>query len=155
MSRSPDLFPSLSGLLRKAVGPALRADAGDFLDMCAEDIVFEFPFAPPAAVDRLDGKAALAAYLPKVAELLDIESMELVASYRDADNDTFVIEFRCLGRSRVADARYDQDYISVVTLRDGLIARYRDYWNPLIVLQAAGGDGALRALMAEGDGDAA
>ena len=155
MTRPPDLFPSLSELLRKAIGPELRADADDFLEMCAEDIAFEFPFAPPAAIDRLEGKAALAAYLPKVAELLDIESMELIAAYRDANSDTFVIEFRCFGRSRATDARYDQDYISVVTLRDGLIVRYRDYWNPLIVLKAAGGDDALHAHLTGGPGDAA
>ena len=53
MNRSPNLFPSFSELLRKAIGPALREDAEDFLDLCAEDIAFEFPFAPTAAVDRL------------------------------------------------------------------------------------------------------
>lgn len=150
MTRSADTFPSLSDLLHRAMGSAIRADAQGFLGMCAEDIVFEFPFAPAAAVSRLDGKAALAAYLPKVCNLIDIDSMELLATYKDVESQTFVIEFRCFGASRLNDARYDQTYISVVRLRDGLIAHYKDYWNPLVVLRAAGSDGALsRALKAE------
>ena len=150
MTRSADTFPSLSSLLRRAMGSAIRADAEDFLGMCAEDIVFEFPFAPAAAVSRLDGKAALAAYLPKVGDLIDIDSMDLLATYKDAASETFVIEFRCFGASRLTDARYDQTYISVVRLRDGLIAHYKDYWNPLVVLQAAGSDGALSQVLTGG-----
>ncbi|NIA68642.1 SnoaL-like domain-containing protein [Pelagibius litoralis] len=147
MTQTVDVFPSLSGLLRKAMGPAIRSDAQDFLSMCAEDIVFEFPYAPEAAVSRLDGKAALAAYLPKVSELIDIESMELRATYKDAESETFVIEFKCFGSSRLNDARYDQNYISVVQLRDGLIAHYKDYWNPLVVLRATGSDGDLSRIL--------
>lgn len=154
MARSADVFPSLADVLRKAMGPAIRADAQDFLGMCAEDIVFEFPFAPDAAVSRLDGRSALAAYLPKVGDLLDIESMELLATYQDAARQTFVIEFRCFGSSRLNGARYDQTYISVVRLRDGLIAHYKDYWNPLVVLQAAGSDAALRRSLGRETGHA-
>jgi hypothetical protein len=29
-----------------------------------------------------------------------------------------------------------QDYISVIAIRDGHIVHYRDYWNPLVVLEA-------------------
>ncbi|MBL4733431.1 MAG: hypothetical protein JKY82_12710 [Rhizobiaceae bacterium] len=36
-------------------------------------------------------------------------------------------------------ARYDQNYISVVRVQGGRIVHYRDYWNPLILLEAVGG----------------
>lgn len=137
MTHTVDLFPSLSEILRKAIGPTMRADALDFLSMCADDIIFEFPYAPDSGVSRLEGKAALAAYLPKVAELVDIEAMELRATYRDLESETFIIEFKAIGTSRLNQEPYHQDYISVVELRDGLIARYKDYWNPLIVMQIA------------------
>jgi ketosteroid isomerase-like protein len=45
-------------------------------------------------------------------------------------------------------APYNQLYISVVTLRDGRIAHYRDYWNPLVVLTALGGTEAAAAAYA-------
>jgi ketosteroid isomerase-like protein len=44
---------------------------------------------------------------------------------------------------------YDQTYISVVTLRDGRIARYKDYWNPLVALAALGGAEALATSIGE------
>ena len=46
------------------------------------------------------------------------------------------IEFSCKGHSPQTGARYDQDYVSILELRDGRIARYRDYWNPLVALSA-------------------
>jgi ketosteroid isomerase-like protein len=31
---------------------------------------------------------------------------------------------------------YNQRYISVIETREGRIVKYRDYWNPLILLRA-------------------
>jgi len=53
-----------------------------------------------------------------------------------------VFEFTCEGRAVSTGVAYDQTYISVVTLRNGRIARYKDYWNPLVTLAALGGTGA-------------
>jgi uncharacterized protein len=32
---------------------------------------------------------------------------------------------------------YDQSYVVVLTVHEGRITRYRDYWNPLKALQAS------------------
>lgn len=135
---SADQFPSLSALLRQGMGDALSPAAHAFLDMLSEDIVFEFPFSLPDGIRALHGKDAVAAYLPKVAQLISIESMSLLRSILSKDGTTAVLEFSCKGYSNVNAARYDQDYVSVIELRDGLIRRYRDYWNPLIVMTASG-----------------
>lgn len=146
-TNTSQLFNDFSQMLRQAFGPAMSVDAEGLLSMCTEDIVFEFPFAPDAAISRLEGKEALADYLPRVAALIEIEKMELLATYNDVSSDTFVIEFKCFGTSRLNGARYDQDYVSIVHLRDGLIAHYKDYWNPLVVLQAADSQEELRATL--------
>ena len=36
------------------------------------------------------------------------------------------------------DEAYQLDYITVLTTHQGLITRYRDYWNPLAAASAAG-----------------
>ncbi|MGK9462983.1 nuclear transport factor 2 family protein [Streptomyces sp. G6] len=36
------------------------------------------------------------------------------------------------------DTPYQLDYITVLTTHQGLITRYRDYWNPLAAAAAAG-----------------
>ncbi|EIM30196.1 nuclear transport factor 2 family protein [Microvirga lotononidis] len=150
MTTNTDLFPSLSALLRQALGDLLAPEAQSFLDMCADDILFEFPFTPPGGTGRLDGKAALEAYLPNVATLVTIESMTLGRVLVSTQRDAAVIEFSCKGHANRTGARYDQDYVSVIDLKDGRIARYRDYWNPLIALAALDGSRAEGEAQAEG-----
>jgi len=133
-------IPSFGAMLRGALGDAIIADAGDnFLQMCAEDIVFQFPFAPAGAVRELRGRDAMAAYLPKAGGLIDFESMSPALAHKSTDGETFVLEFSCRGKGAQTGERYDQDYISVVRVRNGRIAHYRDYWNPLVLLTAVGG----------------
>ncbi len=151
MTNESDPFSSFSGLLRAALGSLLVADAETFLDMVADDIVMEFPYAPPGGVGRLKGKEALVEYLPNAASLITIESMSEPVVYRTHHSDTVILEFTCKGHGTQTGNDYDQTYISVVTLADGYITRYRDYWNPLIVLQAMGGDDAIKAALQEAD----
>ncbi|WP_409467552.1 nuclear transport factor 2 family protein [Streptomyces sp. HC307] len=35
------------------------------------------------------------------------------------------------------DSPFDMSYVAVVTVRNGLIIRYRDYWSPLAVQDPA------------------
>ncbi|WP_299475818.1 nuclear transport factor 2 family protein [uncultured Roseibium sp.] len=139
-------IPSFGAMLRGALGDAIIARAGEnFLEMCHEDIVFQFPFAPEGTVRELHGRDAMAAYLPKVGELIDFESMSPAIAHRSTDGVTFVLEFSCKGKGAKTGGRYDQDYISVIRLQNGRIVRYRDYWNPLVLLNAVGGLGRLKS----------
>lgn len=135
-----DTISSFGAMLRHALGDAVSADAGkDFLAMCAEDIRFDFPNAPVGTVSELRGKDALANYLPKVGALITFESMGMPTVHPSKDGETFILEFSCKARGTYTGVRYDQDYISVVRVQKGRIVHYRDYWNPLILLEAVGG----------------
>lgn len=147
MSAPTDQFPSLSGLLRAGLGDLLSPGAETLLDMVTEDIAFEFPFALPDGIARLDGKAALKAYLPKVGELFTIEALILDRAILSRDGHHAVLEFRGKAYANATGARYDQDYVSVLDLRGGRISRYRDYWNPLTLLAAAGGADKVNAIL--------
>jgi len=136
MSHSIDQFPSLSSLLREALRDKLASQAQTLLEMCSEDVVFEFPYHPPGFQARVEGRRALEAYLPTVSKLISIESMTLNHAFISAEGDMAAIEFSCKGHSPETKAPYDQDYVSIIELKDGRISRYRDYWNPLVVLSA-------------------
>ncbi|MET1413441.1 nuclear transport factor 2 family protein [Roseibium sp. HPY-6] len=139
-------IPSFGAMLRDALGDAIIAQAGEnFLEMCHENIVFEFPFAPEGSVRALNGRNAMAAYLPKVGELIDFEAMSPAVTHRSADGVTFVLEFSCSGKGAKTGERYDQDYISIIKVQDGRIVHYRDYWNPLVLLNAVGGIERLKS----------
>lgn len=141
-----DLFPSLSALLRDALGDRLAPEATTLLDMVADDVVFEFPYAPPGGVSRLDGRAALAAYLAGVASLIAIDTLVTTAVHPSTDPEVVVIEFAATGRGTATDAPYDQSYISVIRTRDGRIVHYRDYWNSIA---ATGGGEAIASGLRE------
>lgn len=140
-----DKFDSFSDLLRAALGDKL-APADGMLDLFADDVVFEFPYAPDGLPKWLEGRAALAAHLARIGPLLSFWTMELGNVH--AAGETVVIEFSCTGQGTATGVPYNQTYISVVTLRDGRIAHYRDYWNPLVVLAALGGTEAAAAAFA-------
>jgi uncharacterized protein len=135
-----DTIPSFGAMLRHALGDAVAPNAGDdFLAMCADDIVFQLPYVPVGTVTELRGKDVIAEYLPKVGALITFESMGVPIIHPSKDGETFILEFSCKASGANTDTRYDQDYISVIRVRGGLIVHYRDYWNPLILLEAVGG----------------
>ena len=142
-----DKFDSFSGLLRGALGDRLVAGSG-MEDLFTEDVVFEFPYAPEGLPRRLEGLPALADHLTRLGPMLDLRAFTLRAVH--PSGGSVILEFSCLGAGVATGLPYHQHYISVVTLRDGRIARYRDYWNPLVALHALGGaEAAARAYEGE------
>ena len=137
----PDL-PAFSAMIYRALGELLAPGADGFAAMMAEDGIMEFPFAPPGFPARLEGRDAVAAHLAGLPALLDIESLSEPEVRLARDGETAVLEFDCRGRAVATGRPYDQRYVSVITVRDGRIARYRDYWNPLVLLDALG-DGPI------------
>ena len=131
-----DKFDSFSDLLRGALGKRLKAGP-EMTDLFTEDVVFEFPYAPEGFPQRLDGIASLAEHLKRLGPLLELGVFTLHAVH--PCEETMVFEFSCHGQGIETGKPYDQDYISVVTLRDGRICHFRDYWNPLVALHALGG----------------
>ena len=143
----PDPISSFAGLLRLALGDALRADATTFVDMFAEHGVMEFPFSPAGTVQRLEGRAAVIRHLGQLSALMEFDEMHDLLVHPSLEADVFVLEFGCTGRGVQTGEPYDQRHISVIRVREGQIVHYRDYWNPLIVLSAVGGREALNAAM--------
>lgn len=131
-----DKFDSFSDLLRGALGSRLTANQ-EMADLFTQDVVFEFPYAPEGLPRRLDGMAALVDHLTRLESMLKLSECTLHAVH--PSDDTVIVEFSCDGSGIATGLPYYQDYISVVTLRDGRISRYRDYWNPLVALSALGG----------------
>lgn len=137
-----DTFDSFSDLLRAALGDRLIG-GDDILDLFVDDVIFAFPFAPDVMPDRIEGKEALAAHLRRLGPLLEFGKMTLRAVHHA--ERAAILEFDCDGRGIESGAPYRQSYVSVVALRNGRIAHYRDYWNPLVLLSALGGRERLAA----------
>lgn len=141
---------SFSEMLKVALADKLRPEARDFLEMMAEDAVMEFPYSPEGIVRRLRGRAEVAAHLSGLGQLLDLHGVTAATVHGGAAN-VVVLEFEGFGQGRATGRPYEQRYVSVITLADGYITSYRDYWNPLAVLEAMGSAETLAAALTAGE----
>ncbi len=106
----------------------------EWLALFAEDSVLEHPYGPEGYPKKLD-KAELTEYMPNFPKQFDVEFVD--ARFLETTDPSLVIaEFRSEGTALSTGNPYNQEYISVVETRDGLITRYVDYWNPLTLVKS-------------------
>lgn len=122
-------------LFRHSLRLLLDKNTDDWVGLWAEGGVMEFPFAPDGWPERLDGREAIAAYMRPYTDHIDLRDFLGLRIHRTADPETIVIEMRGVGRLVETGGPFDMTYIAVVTVREGRFTSYRDYWNPLAVLE--------------------
>lgn len=131
------MTPTPEDVYRKSVEYLLAEDIPGWVGLWDESGVMEFPFAPPGAPGRLDGRAAVAEYMKGYPELLRPTAVEEVL-HRTEDPEVIVVEMRAEGQVVATGQPYDMSYVAVLTVRDGRIVHYRDYWNPLAAARMLG-----------------
>ncbi|MET8752442.1 nuclear transport factor 2 family protein [Streptomyces sp. NPDC004667] len=122
-------------LYRHGLHLLVKKDIPGWVELWHEDGVLEFPFAPEGWPARLEGKAAVGAYMRHYPDHVDLHDFPEVTIHQVIDPETIVVEMRGVGRLVETDTPYDMRYIAVVTVKDELITSYRDYWNPLAASQ--------------------
>lgn len=128
---------SLPGDVFVEATEAIRAgDVDGWLARCHDDVVLEFPYAPVGRPRRVEGKEAAGEYLRAVPSQIEFERVTHLDVHQTVDPDTAIIEWAASGHVKSTGAPYEMSYVVVLTLVDGKMALYRDYWNPLTVLDA-------------------
>ncbi|KQM96557.1 nuclear transport factor 2 family protein [Sphingomonas sp. Leaf25] len=126
-------------LLRKSLDTFLAHDMKGWSELCADDVVAEFPFAPDGSPARIEGKAALYEYLRGYPDAIDIKSLPTLKIYTTDDPDVAIAEWSASGKVLSNGNPYEMRYATFVTFRDGLIVSYREYWNPQAFMTAMSG----------------
>ena len=150
MSDSQTVFTSFSAMLKKALGNKLDPSSQNFIEMVSHDCVMEFPYAPEGAISKVEGSDALANYLSRVSKIISIEEISEPLVHQTQAQDVVILEFECTGKGLRTGRPYNQRYVSVITLKDGKIKKYLDYWNPITVMDAIGD----LSLLTQNEGDA-
>ncbi len=140
-----DAVESFPAMLRRVLGNRLRPDAETFPDMFAVDGVLEYPYAPPGLNTPIAGRDAIIANFQRIRKLLRIDGVADVSEIEVSDPDMVVLEFSGRGEGILTKEAYNQRYISVIRMRDGNIAHYKDYWNPIAFLRAVKGSETTKA----------
>ncbi|WP_410587875.1 nuclear transport factor 2 family protein [Amycolatopsis sp. lyj-23] len=123
----------------------LKHDMAGFAGLWAEDGVLEFPFAGPGYPKRVDGREAIREYLRDYPNVLDIREVTAKTVHETTDPAVVVVELTVAGVVVATQKPYELSYIAVITVENGQIRHYRDYWSPLAAAEVLGGGEALTA----------
>ncbi len=109
-----------------------------FKDLWVDDAVVEFPYAPPSLVKRIEGKEAILNYYKETPNQFTNWKFTISQFYETLEPNIILIEWRGTAKIAATGHIYDQNYIGYLQMRDSKIAHYKEYWNPIIVLEAFG-----------------
>jgi len=117
---------------------SLRPD--DWIALWHEDGVFDQPFPPePGYPARLEGVEAIHNHVRSIDQVFgELTFHDLVVHATD-DPQLFVATLRSEGSVVATGHRYENEYVTLLRLRDGKVVQYREFFNPLKVLEAFGG----------------
>ncbi|MBS7233832.1 nuclear transport factor 2 family protein [Flavobacterium psychroterrae] len=126
-------------LLQNTIDRFLAKDMKGWSDLCAEDVVAEFPFAPEGTPARFEGREALYAYLKDYPSYIDVKSLPNLKIYGTDDENVAIAEWSASGVVIGNGNPYEMSYATFVTFREGLVVNYREYWNPQAFQKAMSG----------------
>jgi ketosteroid isomerase-like protein len=126
-------------LLQRSLDTFLAKDMKGWADLCDENVVLEFPFAPAGSPARLEGRTATYEYLRGYPDLIDVHRITSLRIYSTDDPNVAVADWSVTGRVLTNGNPYEMSYATFVTFKDGLIVKYREYWDPMAFTTALSG----------------
>jgi len=115
-------------------------DGGHFFDLFADDAVTEYVVTIPGYPKRIEGRDNLAELYRGEKYTMMLDRCGDLAVYHDRESSVAVLEYTVHGRAVATGRAYTNRFISVVTIRDRKVTHWRDYMDPLAVLDALGTD---------------
>lgn len=143
---APVLAQSTSGnltapqVLKRSMDLFLAKDMKGWSGLCDENVVVEFPFSPDPAGRKIVGREAIYAFLKDYPKAIDIKSITTLNIHATVDPNMAIAEWSVSGRVVSNGNPYEMSYATVVTIGNGLIVNYREYFNPQAFLAAMAGD---------------
>jgi ketosteroid isomerase-like protein len=126
---------------REIVGQMLRAgrdmDADTFVGLMAPDGYIEWPYRPPGVPGRLQGRMEIHRHLTEAAKgFIRFNEYRDVIMHETTDPEVIIVEYEAHGTVVTTGAPFQQMVIAVFRVQNGQILSYRDYINPLPLVEA-------------------
>ena len=109
----------------------------DWIELWAEDGELCFPFAPLGRKSVYRGHAEIVGYMSEVSRVV-VDSLVTFQLFPMQDPQAAAVEFTVKGHTAETGAPVNQTYVILVETKEGKIWRYREYWNPLVTIDALG-----------------
>ena len=114
-------------------------DWDKWINLWADDAVLEFPFAPKNRPSVYRGKQDILTYISSTTRSIVVDSVAELNISPMFDPNMLVIELTINGHLLSNGASYNQRYVTFFEFESGKIKYYREYWNPIISIEAYGG----------------
>jgi uncharacterized protein len=113
-------------------------DGEDYFDLLAEDVVFEYVISVPGYPRRVEGRRGIVELYGDYDDYMTMRSADNLRVYRDREAGVVVLEYEVHGESAQTGRPYDNRFVSIVTVKDRKVTRWRDYLDPVAVFDASG-----------------
>jgi ketosteroid isomerase-like protein len=123
--------------VRDAAAAFNRGDLNAWWEYWAEDIDYRAVEGAPDDHGPIQGKEAMREYVQDWLDTFDDFRFEPV-EITDAGKDKVIAVIRISGRAKLSGVETDLTFAILYTIRDGKIARGREYWTRDEALEAAG-----------------
>jgi ketosteroid isomerase-like protein len=123
--------------VRDAAAAFNRGDLNAWWEYFAEDIDYRAVEGAPDDHGPIQGKEAMRAYVQDWLDTFDDFRFEPV-EITDAGDDKVIAVIRISGRAKLSGVEADLTFAILYTIRDGKMARGREYWTRDEALEAAG-----------------
>ena len=112
--------------------------ATTFFDLLADGVVFEYVITVPGYPRHVVGRSAVAELYRPYGDTFVLHRCFDLAVHHDRESGVVVLEYASQGRVVATGAAYANRYISVLTIVDRKVTRWRDYLDPIAVFEALG-----------------
>ena len=114
------------------------ADGEDYFDLLADDVVFEYVISVPGYPRRVEGRQGVIDLYTGYDDYMAVRAADNLRVYRDQEASVVVLEYEVHGESVLTGRPYDNRFVSIITVRDRKVTRWRDYLDPIAVFDASG-----------------
>jgi ketosteroid isomerase-like protein len=112
-------------------GLSAFVDGEHYFDTLADDVLFEFLYEIPGWPRVTRGRANLMALYSGYGRNIQLDRGDALVVHPSADGRVVTLEYEVHGKVLANDATYDNRFVSVVTIENRKIVRWRDYMDSL------------------------
>jgi uncharacterized protein len=113
-------------------------DGEDYFDLLAEDVVFEYVISVPGYPRRVEGRRGIVELYSDYGDYMTMRSADNLRVYREREADVVILEYEVHGEAAQTGRPYDNRFVSIITIKDRKVTRWRDYLDPVAVFDATG-----------------
>ena len=113
-------------------------DWDKWIKLWADDAILEFPFAPKNRPSTYRGKKDILTYMSSTTRSIVVDSVAGLKISPMLDPNNIVVELTINGHLKSNWAAYNQQYVTFFEFESGKIKQYREYWNPVVSIEAYG-----------------